>query len=571
MKHLKKIHPAVYAEFGLIIALSLFWGWRLHYGASDIYSVSDESFYLSLPYRLIQGDCLFLDETNTAQMFAFLVYPILWVWLRLHNGITEGIMLSFRFLWLIAHLAVSAGIFGICARRKHWISGCVASCVYAASLPFLIAAFSYNTIALGCATLLAVVLYFDIRTSLSELLTGFLIAFIVLCNPYAIPLYLFVLFVLIRKQKKEKRPLPGMVIRTHAGIVLLLALFLLHLVRHASARGIGFSDFISIIRSLLANDNAHSYESILLFVQDKLAAVPVFLSQSYKLIALALAAAILLVLLRRKHKTLLFCLVAAAAAIISLYFSFVRMDHLILMFSMVIGFCLWVCNPPALHGKSGAFCFSLLFAICVHLASNNGILAIAWACVPGGVISWIAVEDFLSDESEDHRHPAFLEGFSLVCAAVIFMSVLNMDVRYVFHDERIPNLTSVCTDGPMAGIYTTAERWEKYTEAYSDIKGIKLQKDDRLLLYNTMPIDLLSFRREVCSPSTWSLRKSFAGYYCTPQSQRYYETHPDKLPNVLIVNRHSLWDGLSEEDYALIAAEGFTAESSGSCCQVFRR
>ena len=173
MKQLKKIHFAVYVELGLIFAIALFWGWRIHYGGADIYSVSDESFYLSLPFRLVKGDCLFLDETNTAQMFAFLMYPVLWLWLLLHNGSTEGIILSFRFLWLIAHLLISTGIFGICAKKKHWVSGCIASCLYALSLPFLIAAFSYNTIALACASILAVLLYFDIRSVFSDLLSGF--------------------------------------------------------------------------------------------------------------------------------------------------------------------------------------------------------------------------------------------------------------------------------------------------------------------------------------------------------------------------------------------------------------
>ena len=41
----------------------------------------DEGFYLTIPYRLIQGDCLLVDEWHVSQLAGFLLIPVLKLYL----------------------------------------------------------------------------------------------------------------------------------------------------------------------------------------------------------------------------------------------------------------------------------------------------------------------------------------------------------------------------------------------------------------------------------------------------------------------------------------------------------
>ena len=44
---------------------------RIRMGMADL----DESFYLTIPLRLTQGDALFVDEWHLSQLSSFLLYP----------------------------------------------------------------------------------------------------------------------------------------------------------------------------------------------------------------------------------------------------------------------------------------------------------------------------------------------------------------------------------------------------------------------------------------------------------------------------------------------------------------
>ena len=55
-----------------LIGITLFSIWKARYGLGG----KDVSFYLTTPYRMVQGDVLFWDEWNLAQLSAILLYPI---------------------------------------------------------------------------------------------------------------------------------------------------------------------------------------------------------------------------------------------------------------------------------------------------------------------------------------------------------------------------------------------------------------------------------------------------------------------------------------------------------------
>ena len=75
---------------------------RIKYGMADV----DETFYLSIPYRILQGDCYFIDEWNLAQMYSFMMLPIMKAYLAVF-GTTEGIVIAFRVIYIIVQMTVT--------------------------------------------------------------------------------------------------------------------------------------------------------------------------------------------------------------------------------------------------------------------------------------------------------------------------------------------------------------------------------------------------------------------------------------------------------------------------------
>ena len=80
--------------------------WKAPFG----YVSADESFYLTVPYRLIQGDALLVDEWHPSQLSGVLLYPALRLYLAL-SGSTEGIYLSFRYIYAVAQVMAAAYIY----------------------------------------------------------------------------------------------------------------------------------------------------------------------------------------------------------------------------------------------------------------------------------------------------------------------------------------------------------------------------------------------------------------------------------------------------------------------------
>lgn len=116
---------------------------RLFYGVD----ITDQSYYVAVPYHLIRGAHVFVDDTAVAQGFvALLVYPFFRAYYGLF-GLT-GIILFARHLQFVFSLAVACAVFVsvravVGTRRAVLVS--TAAVVF---VPFNIHGASYNT--LGC-------------------------------------------------------------------------------------------------------------------------------------------------------------------------------------------------------------------------------------------------------------------------------------------------------------------------------------------------------------------------------------------------------------------------------------
>ena len=121
--------------------------WRLYYGVD----VSDESFYVAVPYRLVRGARLFVDETSVAQqLVGILLYPFVHAYVSLVG--VGGIVLFVRHLQFVFSLAVAAsiavGLRAVLPTRQAVLVALTA----VAFVPFQIHSLSYNTVGGGLFT-----------------------------------------------------------------------------------------------------------------------------------------------------------------------------------------------------------------------------------------------------------------------------------------------------------------------------------------------------------------------------------------------------------------------------------
>ena len=131
----------------VVVAAGLTYG-RLYYGVD----LTDEAFYIAVPYRFVLGAAPLIDETNIVQQTpVVLLYPFvgLWHWLV---GI-DGLILYARHLHLLFTLVVGFAVF---ASLKRLLDDAISSVVCAAAavvfVPFGIHGLSYNTFASGFFT-----------------------------------------------------------------------------------------------------------------------------------------------------------------------------------------------------------------------------------------------------------------------------------------------------------------------------------------------------------------------------------------------------------------------------------
>lgn len=125
--------------------------YKCRFGYADM----DESFYLTIPYRLTMGDGLFVNEWHLSQMAGFLIYPFMAIY-RILFPTGEGIILHFRYLYTALHTITALLIWWRLKKYGGWALS--ASLLYLLFTPYGIMALSYNSMGVAFVTLSGVFL-----------------------------------------------------------------------------------------------------------------------------------------------------------------------------------------------------------------------------------------------------------------------------------------------------------------------------------------------------------------------------------------------------------------------------
>lgn len=479
----------------------------------------DESFYLTIPYRLSQGDGLFSQEWHLSQMGNFLIYPFFLLYQLFFSG-TDGILLHFRYLYTALHTLTA--LFLYLRLRRHGLFAAGASVMYLLFAPFGIMALSYQSLGVACTTLSGVLLATNPdRRPVPFFFAGLFFAGAVLCCPYLAAGYgLFFLLCLFRRDWR------GLLWVT-AGCGALAVVFLGFVLSRAS-----ISQILQALPIML-NDPEHPAVGLRWSLKNYVETVAY-----YNRLAAPLAAVggvLSCVILADRKSAARQMGYALAAGVLTCVWTLVYLtgnaDLNFLMFCpFILGWFAFLLAPGEnLRWFAATWLMSLLYSLCINWASNQGFYVVSMACTAGSVGSWIMLSnwlDALSTPSGNRLRRVFLLGLAMFLAAQGY-------VRYHFlfwEGEGMAQMTQTITVGAEKGLRVTQGRKDAYEALYRDTQSVRDYETGPVLYYTTDTMLCLSDTKQSASFSAWT---SGVNQASADKLEQYYRLNPHKIPAII--------------------------------------
>ncbi len=509
--------------------------YKCRFGYGDI----DESFYLTIPYRLWMGDGLFIDEYHLSQMSSVLVYPIMKIYLWL-AGTTEGMLLAFRYIFTVMHGLTALFIY-LYLRRKN--TGAIfASLIYLLFTPFGIMALSYNSMGLACMCISAVLIYGNAKDSrLVTLISGVAFSGAVLCCPYLLMVYVYY-GVLVAVDCKNKRSLNTQMVKNFAyfsfACIVCAVLFLIFVFSRCS--------FTQLLKSIpwIFQDPEHPSKGFgqvvksyfMVIAESNDVVFPVFLGTS---LAIGYAAGFP----KRKKYAPIFLLIGLGLTAVYLKPFVTEKPYLnFLMFPPVIlGLFCFVLFPKENIKEFLVFYIpGLLYGLCMHWSSNQKFYVISNAALLssiGSIMMFMNVRKKLMTISRDVITRVSCSG-TVVMLTVFVVIVFSARYDLTFWDYKMSDkvMTEQIEVGVNKGIYTDEEKKMSYTKLYQETEPVRNYPGKSVLYFSDFTFLYLDDTKQNASFSAWI---SGAGDLSSDRLVYYYEINPDKIPDIMYCQKNA--------------------------------
>ena len=547
------------------VLLLFFSLWKSRYGLG----IYDESFYLTIPYRMCHGDKLFLNEWHVSQLSALLQYPLMKLYLLIHPG-TDGIVLAFRRIYIAVNFA--GGLLAYRRLREYGVGAAAVVLLYLLYAPYNIMALSYNSLGLLCGFLCAVYLATAAKNS-DYAASGLFFAGLVLCQPLMLAEFAVVYLVLFCVSLILKQPelLRGQ-LWFLLGCVILAAPVLVYFIF-----SVGISNILATL-PLMMSDPEHDmgellsvsfiYKSIVDYYLPEMPAGLKFVSRStLKVLYMGFVpiwAAVLFDRGRRKRATLYLSLSALLCALIGTAYMLLYPYK-----STYISYVNYLLFPWLLHGvclvplltKRERWQLSLFYALGVlhalsFLTSNQGGNVFSIALLPACLASIMLSIEYCSSLGRAKAVPVF------ICTAVSAALLLYVRAGYCFMSPPVSQFDSQCISGPAAGIYATEDDAARCDSVSLSMKSKSLDAGGSTLFLATDPLFYLCTDTGLAQYSAWL---SFNIDSTPSRLEAYYSLDPDKLPDTIVIEK-SILPELENGTAADWAAEhGFSFEEDDMC------
>lgn len=510
----------------------------------------DEAFYISLPYRLVQGDGLFINEWHLSQMSSFLMFPFVKLYLLL-KGNTEGIILIFRYLYVaVKFLAVT--IIYAQLRKFSKVGSLLAALFLMIHSPMGMMALSYNSLGIICLST-GLVLIICSEKKLSHFISGALFACAVLCCPFLALLYvIYALFVLLSYICHWKNNLVffecSRFIRFTIGIAIMAIIFLIFVFSKISIQ-----QLFDVLPSILSDPE---HEATLASKIDSFIYV-VFFNRYTKIIFALYSFVFLIGVLVKNKRVKYVCVIFSIALTILHLLNYFIYGYNINIFMLPINICAFICYFLFREAWMddlfyGIWVPGFFYAICINFTSNQGLYAISSAMSVSLVSSVIIVVEVVKHIARDME----LQFFKTICIAslvglISFQSFSELYFAWnkIYWENSLDEQTVLLETGPEAGLYVSKERADLYDYYMDELVYLNDANQVVFVSHNSWLYLCGSWKNG--GISAWPIG-GFFGH--SEPWVAYYNINPEKKPDyVFIDNVFSAWIEffMSVDDYTV--------------------
>ena len=503
---------------------------------------SDEHFYITLGYRLYQGDAMFFDDWHIAQMIGIFIYPLVALFHTV-AGSMDGVVLGFRYFYIAFNLLLGCAFY---FRFRHrGVSAVFGACAIFLFAPYNTFALSYNSMGPGFLLLAALLYPIESESKPRLFFSGLLYAWAVLNTPYLAMIFVILTIVTIVRPKRFSR---RRWLWMFLGILTAAVIFIVFVLSRAS-----LGQILSCLKYLI--DPSHSAGMIRQFAvsMGKLAL-------AFNVFWIPMAGALIAAFTLRKkpeETQARFLGSASLVAVLSgIYVAFVHPYQaqmggymLILVPAALLGVELLVLRGMDSELKL-CFILSLIDSLAISLSSNVGPRAFS-----GPLITACAVTVICLWES-DVTVPVKGAGVFAMLALLLWFNASFVYLGEGDYSRRIDN-------GPLAGLYDSPKAVTNYSRSLDDITAINaLTEYPYANLITANSWEYLALTKRMASNSTYAYFWEQDQY--TDAMDQYRIVHPERYPAYYYLDRMGNRYGMKENDPWLAQFEMIETMQNGS-------
>lgn len=519
-----------------IFALLLFRG--AFYGVAT----PDESFYLTIPYRIILGDALLIDEWHASQLSAFLLYLPMKLFISI-TGSTDGIVLFFRCLFVLCQTGVSCFTY-IRLKKYGKIPALLSALLFLTYITEQVHMLDYYTMSLMGFQVSGLILLTDDKpTKFKLIFTGIVFACTVTAQPFNCAVYfiysLTVLVFFFVSKKREYSAFAKRILSAEAwflitvGIVLTAIVFLIFMLSQAP-----LGELIANIGNLFSGQD-HNLPGSTEADSDMFSYLTLFktLISFTPVSFFASALVVLLIALdkkRNERKKLWLC---AGVSVTALYFILLLISSAentaALLFRpyplFLMTFILIILKKKTNRELLSLFISGILYTVFLGIISQ----ALDYVGAIGLVLSNTALipaaKELMDEEKEekqkkprDKESIAFKAAISTASAIAVIciltgglLEFADSIISAQFGREAEKTEITL-SDGPLKGIKTEKSVSLEYYSVLDDLEEIRENTDGRVLVAGLIPWTYFCFDEPPATFTTWYIKNElymFDSYY----------------------------------------------------------
>ena len=532
----------------------------------------DENWYITFGHRFFLGDSMLTDEWNVIQLFSFFLYLPVKLYMLI-VGSTDGIILSFRYLFILFQGSVTIGVYLLL--RKYGPISIFAVLIVSLYVPVTVMAVSYYSIIASFSVLIGLLLSVVKMNRARLFITGVLFACLVLANPFIALIYLLYLLVFIffttrRKIGGTNKLSVEEYFSTKAwfwitcgitGVTVIFVIFLLsgttlHEILLNLPRLFEDSDY-NVSDAYGNKQNIFDFrQSLLEFIQ-----INPYLLSAYA----ALVSAILIDKSRANHR-LHYLTAAACITLIFIVFLACTADfynYLLCMLPVsLLGLVAYLLSEQK---DKKVLCFLWVWGVIIaffeDIASNQGTKLMSLGLLSSVIASTIFIINIINEinntdrskkkvkqtKGESNRKKAAIIIITAVFLVQIgFQIYVNADfdtitAEHFYRDiSNMPateeKLDYTIQSGPAKGLKTVKSSAKIYEDMLADLSYIRDNGNGPLLILGRYPWGYLYAGSPYATYTTayliWKLPETMT------RLSKYYELHPDKYPEYIYVPKN---------------------------------